>query len=122
MENKMTEKQWKFLGRLKSERYAPNLVAKYEAFLATDLSSKGASELIEQYLNSPKKSESLEYKAILAEEQRQIELSRQRIEDKRNAEEANCEVCKSGHPIPHFNCSFEGRVGHGRHCSADLCF
>ena len=122
MGNKMTEKQWKFLGRLKNERYAPNLVAKYDEFLATDLSSKGASELIEQYLNSPKKSESLEYKAILAEEQRQIELSRQRIEDKRRAEEANCEICKSGNPIPHFNCNFEGRVGHGRRCSADLCF
>lgn len=120
--DRMTEKQWKLLGRLKGERYAPSLLPKYDEFLAKDLSKQGASELIEQFLNAPKKSESLEYKAILAEEQNQIEMARQRLEDKRQAEEANCEVCKSGHSVPHFNCNFEGRVGHGRHCTANLCF
>ena len=63
MENRMTEKQWKLLGKLSKERYAPTLLAQYKQFLATDLSKQTASKLIEQFLEAPKKSQSPEYKA-----------------------------------------------------------
>lgn len=126
MENKITEKQWDLLRKLSRERYAPSLYAEFVEFLKTDLSKQGASNLIEQFLKAPKKSESQEYKAELAEQARQrAEQAQQRAElaeQRKQAEIDDCEDCKRGHPVAHFNCSFAGRVGHTRHCTADLCF
>ncbi len=125
MENKIriTEKQWAFLKKLDKERYAPNLSEKLNEIVFS--SKEIASELIAEYLKAPKKSESPEYQAILAErrEQERVaeELARQQYEAKRQAEIDDCQRCKDGHPVPHFNCSFPNRVGHGRHCSADIC-
>ena len=125
MESKITEKQLKFLRKLSKERYAPSLFAKFQEFLATDLSKQGASELIEQFLKAPKKNESPEYRAELAEQARQrAEQARQATElaeQRKQAEMENCQDCKQGHPSSHF-CNFAGRIGHTRHCTADLCF
>jgi len=122
MENRMTQKQWKLLGQLSRERHAPSLFAEFEQFLATDLSKQGASKLIEQFLKAPKKSESPEYKAELAEQAEQARQTAKQAEQRKQAEMDNCEDCKREHPVPHFNCSFAGRIGHTRHCTADLCF
>ncbi len=125
MTERLSQKQYKFLRVLYKERYAPHLEEKFQQFVATDLSKQGASELIEQFLNSPKKSESQEYKDEVAKKVEQAkEQEKQRAElaeQRKQAEIDNCDLCKIGHPVPHFNCSFVGRVGHGRHCSADLC-
>ena len=118
----MTEKQWKLLGKLSRERYEPNLWAKFEKFLANDLSKQGATELIGKYLEAPKKSESPEYEAELAEQAEQARQTAKQAEQRKQAEMDNCEDCKREHPVPHFNCSFAGRIGHTRHCTADLCF
>jgi hypothetical protein len=122
MENRMTQKQWKLLGQLSKERHAPSLFAEFEQFLATDLSKQGASKLIEQFLKAPKKSESPEYKAELAERAKQARERAELAEQAKQAETENCRECKQGHPVAHFNCSFPNRVGHTRHCTADLCF
>ena len=118
----MTEKQWKLLWKLSRERYAPSLFAKFQEFLATDLSKKGATELIGKYLEAPKKSESPEYQAELAERAKQARERAELAEQAKQAEIENCRECKQGHPVAHFNCSFPNRIGHTRHCTADLCF
>ena len=122
MENRITEKQLGLLRKLAKEKYAPSLVAELEKFLATDLSKQGASNLIEKFLEAPKKSESPEYKAELAERAKQARERAELAEQAKQAETENCRECKQGHPVAHFNCSFPNRIGHTRHCTADLCF
>jgi hypothetical protein len=122
MENRISEKQLRLLRKLEKEKYAPNLIAELDKFFAIDLSSQGASNLIEKFLKAPKKSESLEYKAELAEKAKQAKERAELAEQAKQAEIENCLDCKRGHQIPHFNCSFPNRIGHGKHCSADLCF
>lgn len=123
----ITQKQYDYLRSLKNKRWSVELETQFKEFAEQGwkISKAEASELIAKYLEAPLKQDSPEWKQIVQEKRALAEaeaLRLQQVRDEARAkEEAECKRCQDGHPVPHFNCSFEGRVGHTRHCSADIC-
>lgn len=123
----ITQKQYDYLRSLRNHRWSPELDARLGKIVEQNwnISRLEASELIAKYLEAPLKKDSEEWKQLVQEKRALAEAEALRLqqvrEEARAKEEAECKSCQDGHPVPHFNCSFEGRVGHTRHCSADIC-
>lgn len=124
---RITQKQFDYLRSLRNRRWSVELESRLNEISEQGwlISSSEASELIKKYLEAPLKQKSEEWKRIVAEKRALTEAeeakrnqARQEAIDKEIAE---CKECQLNHPVPHFNCSYPNKVGHTRHCSADLC-